>query len=136
MSQEKALRYNQGKPKWSLVDFKSLEPLVKVMEYGAHKYSTFSDGVKTYKGSEISEKDSVSLTLIDSGKENWKKGLDKKEVLESLTRHLFALMDGEEFDRESGCSHIGHIMANAMMYNYHNQIDQNIKDMFKNCKPL
>src|SRR4051812_1544114 len=37
------LRYNQGKPKWSLVDFKSILPLVSVLEYGAHKYSTFED---------------------------------------------------------------------------------------------
>jgi len=88
---EKSERYNEGKLKWSLVHFKSLIPLVKVLMFGAKKYSP----------------------------DNWKKRLDKKEILESLARHLFALMDGEENDRESGESHIGHIMSNAMFYAYH-----------------
>jgi len=34
-------------------------------------------------------------------------------------RHVVALMDGEEYDKESGQHHIGHIMANAMFYSYH-----------------
>ena len=88
----KSDRFNEGKPKWSLVHFKSMEPLVRVLEYGAKKYSS----------------------------DNWKVGLDKKEILESLSRHLFALMDGEELDKESGLSHIGHIQANALFWEYHN----------------
>lgn len=90
MEEEKALRYNTDKLHWSLVDFKSLEPLVRVLEYGTKKYS----------------------------KDNWKKGLDTTEVLESLSRHLFSLMAGEEIDSESQLPHIGHIMANAMFYEY------------------
>ena len=31
-------RYNNNKPKWPLIDFKSLEPLVRVLEYGCIKY--------------------------------------------------------------------------------------------------
>lgn len=85
-----ALRFNQGKPKWSLVDFKSMEPMIRVLEFGAQKYAP----------------------------ENWKKGLDTTEILESMMRHLAALMDGEETDPESGVSHMGHIQCNAMFYNY------------------
>ena len=91
--EEKSLRYNQGKPQWRYVDFKSLEPLVRVMMYGAQKYKPY----------------------------NWMKGLDLNEVLESLSRHLFALMAGEEVDPESGELHIGHIMCNAMFWQYHNE---------------
>lgn len=91
--EEKALRYNEGKPKWSLVPFKSLEPMVRVLEYGCEKYS----------------------------KDNWKRGLDDTEILESLSRHLFALMGGEIKDKGSQQHHIGHILANAMFYSY-NQI--------------
>lgn len=87
---EKALRYNTGKRKWSLVDWQSLAPMVEVLEFGAKKYSP----------------------------DNWKKGLDKKEILESMMRHLAALMDGEGTDPESGISHMGHIQCNAMFYNY------------------
>ena len=97
MEQEKSLRYNIGKPQWSLVDFKSLEPLVRVMEYGKQKYATEQG----------------------SGKDNWKKGLDLTQILESMSRHQFALMSGEIIDPESQQEHIGHIMANAMFYKYH-----------------
>lgn len=89
--EEKGDRYNEGKPKWSLVHFGSLVPMIRVLEFGAEKYSP----------------------------DNWKKGLDLKEILESMQRHLAALMDGEEFDSESGISHMGHIQCNAMFYNYH-----------------
>ena len=45
-----------------------------------------------------------------------KKGLDKKEILESMMRHMTDLMDGNEYDEESKLHHIGHIMCNAMFY--------------------
>lgn len=89
---KKALRYNQGKPKWSLVHFKSLEPMVKVLMYGANKYA----------------------------KDNWKNGLDRQEILDSMQRHLAALIDGSEIDPESQEHHIGHIMCNCMFYSFFN----------------
>ena len=119
---EKALRYNQGKPKWSLVHFQSLEPLVRVLEYGAHKYSIFCNELgDEFKGSEIAPEQVKmwNLKIQSSGVENWKKGLDQKEILDSLTRHLFALISGEENDPESGLPHMGHIMCNALFYQYH-----------------
>ncbi|MGV8961954.1 MAG: dATP/dGTP diphosphohydrolase domain-containing protein [Candidatus Saccharimonadaceae bacterium] len=88
---EAALRYNEGKPKWSLVHFGSLVPMIRVLEFGAHKYAPF----------------------------NWQKPMDTREILESMQRHLAALIDGELYDEESGESHMGHIQANAMFYNYH-----------------
>lgn len=36
---EHGLRYNTGKPRWSLVDFDTLEGMVKVLEFGASKYT-------------------------------------------------------------------------------------------------
>jgi hypothetical protein len=85
-----ALRYNNGKLQWSLVDFDSLEGLVKVLEYGATKYS----------------------------KNNWKKGMPVTQVSESLMRHLYAFLKGEDVDPESGCRHISHVMCNAMFIEY------------------
>ena len=93
----KGSRHNKDKRKWSLVHYKSLEPLVEVLEFGAKKYAP----------------------------ENWKKGLDKKEILESMMRHLTALMDGEENDKESGLHHIGHLMCNAMFYEYFDAKERN-----------
>ena len=103
---KKALRYNEGKPKWSLVHYDSLIPMIRVLEFGAEKYE----------------------------KENWKKELDLKEILESMQRHLAKLMDGEEFDSESGISHMGHIQCNAMFYNFHKERVKNKKAKFKIIK--
>jgi hypothetical protein len=83
------LRFNKGKPKWSLVPMKSLLPLVRMLEYGAAKYSH----------------------------SNWKKGFKKKEVWESLFRHVIALQY-EEYDEESKVHHIGGVFANALFYSF------------------
>lgn len=91
----KGIRLNEGKPKWSLVDFESLEPLVRVLEFGLQKY----------------------------GHDNWKKGLDKKEILESAMRHLIALISDEPLDKETKLAHEGHVMSNMMFYSYFNKKD-------------
>lgn len=88
--EQKALRYNQGKRKWALVDFKSLEPMVEVLEYGEEKYASW----------------------------NWMKGQEVTGICESLLRHAFAFIDGEDNDPESGLSHIGHMMSNLMFISY------------------
>lgn len=93
---KKSLRFNQGKTKWSLVDFESLTPLVEVLEFGAKKYS----------------------------RDNWKIGLDRDEILDSMFRHMVKLLSGEEFDEESKLHHIGHIMANAKFYSYHHYLNK------------
>jgi len=83
---QQALRYNQGKLKWSLVDWKSLEPMVRVLEMGAKKYAPY----------------------------NWTKGMPVTEVSESLLRHMYAFLEGENYDKESNIEHLGHVMCNAM----------------------
>jgi hypothetical protein len=98
---ELALRYNQDKLNWSLVDFESLEPMVKVLEFGAKKYSP----------------------------NNWKKGLPYSSTLNSLLRHVFCLMKGEELDKESGLPHIGHIQCNAMFLAHAMKNHVNLDDL-------
>lgn len=85
-----ALRFNEDKLKWSLVDFKSFEPMVQVLMMGARKYAP----------------------------NNWKKGLPVTEICESLMRHLYAFLDGEDNDPESSISHIGHMACNVMFLSY------------------
>ncbi len=86
-----ALRYNTGKPKWSLVHMHSLVPMIRVLEHGAEKYEPF----------------------------NWQKPTERDTIINSMQRHLAELIDGKELDDKSGLTHIGHIMANAMFYSYH-----------------
>lgn len=88
---DKALRHNKGKLRWSLVDFKALEPLVQVLEFGAQKYA----------------------------EDNWKLKMEIRTAIDSMLRHVIKLSDGELIDQESGLSHIGHIQANALFIQYH-----------------
>lgn len=54
-----------------------------------------------------------------SWRNNWKKGFPKRKLLESMMRHMIALMDWEEIDAESWVPHIGLVQCNAMFYAYH-----------------
>lgn len=101
--QPNGLRYNMGKAKWDLIDFPSLEPMVKVMEYGAQKYAPH----------------------------NWKKGMLHTEITACLMRHLFAYLNGEDVDPESGESHIGHVQANAMFLQYNIKNHPSLDDRYK-----
>lgn len=99
MENPAAERKNTGKPRYSLVDYKSLEPMVRVLEFGATKYSA----------------------------NNWRKGgseMTKLKILDCMQRHVGELIDAinegkEELDWESKQHIIGHIMCNAMFYSYH-----------------
>lgn len=93
----KALRFNEGKLKWSLVHWKSIEPLVRVLMFGAKKYAP----------------------------NNWQKPMDRQEILESAMRHLTAMMSGETRDPESGLSHAGHVMCNMMFWVFHTDKAEN-----------
>jgi len=57
--------------------------------------------------------------ILHEGVNNWKKKMNTSEILESSMRHLTALFDGEENDKESKLSHAGHVMCNMMFYIYH-----------------
>ena len=83
-------RYNEGKLRWSLISTRALEPMVRVLMFGAEKYDDH----------------------------NWKKGLKYSEICESLQRHLNAFCEGENDDKESKLSHVGHILCNAMFLSY------------------
>ncbi len=87
---EQGLRFNEGKTKWSLVPFKALVPMVKVLEFGAKKYAP----------------------------NNWKKGLKYTDIYDSMQRHLNSFMSGEDNDPESKISHVGHILCNALFLSY------------------
>lgn len=83
-------RFNQGKLQWHLVDFRALVPMVQVLMFGKNKYA----------------------------EDQWKNGLSKKEILDSLHRHTFAMLSGELVDPESGELHIGHALCNLLFYSY------------------
>lgn len=104
-----ALRYNEGKPEWSLVDFKSIEPLVHVLMFGAQKYA----------------------------RENWKNRMDLNKILDSAQRHLASMIDGETHDKESGELHAGHMLCNMMFWIYHyNKIQEELEAEHNDSLPF
>jgi len=56
--------------------------------------------------------------IVISGAWNWCKGMPVSAVSESLLRHMFAFLNGEDKDPESGIDHLGHVMSNAMFLSY------------------
>jgi len=92
-----ALRFNDGKIDYTMLDFDALKEAAKVMMKGAKKYS----------------------------KDNWKKPCPDKSVhLQSAMRHLIDIINGNEFDVESGELNAAHLICNAMMYIHHLKKEQ------------
>ena len=85
MSEGTGLRYNQGKPRYDLVHTWAHEQMVNVLTAGAKKYAP----------------------------RNWEGGMEWSKVLASLKRHLAAIENGEDFDKETGELHAAHLACNA-----------------------
>lgn len=84
-----ALHHDSGKLRYSLLPSHATTEVVRVMEYGATKYAP----------------------------ENYLKGggLDVTRLWDSCMRHMWAVRCGELVDPESGCPHMSHVAADAMM---------------------
>jgi len=84
---EKAKRYNSGKPELSYnlycSDVNELE--ASIWAKGAEKY--------------------------EAG--NWQKGQSLVKGIDSLQRHVTALLNGEDLDKETGLPHVGHMITCA-----------------------
>ena len=52
---------------------------------------------------------------------NWQRGMKWSTVIGCLLRHTFAIMRGEDVDKESGQLHAAHIKANASMLIYYHK---------------
>lgn len=95
-SELSASRYNEGKLRWSLLYTPAIEELIRVLENGAKKYGDY----------------------------NWQKGFkDPNCCYDSMMRHIQAYPSGEIVDKESGCHHLAHVMANCMFSIYFDQKD-------------
>ena len=84
-----AIRFNQGKLRYDLVDPHAHKDFVQVLTDGANKYFP----------------------------RNWENGLSWTSVLASLKRHISAFEMGEDYDPESGRLHIAHAACNVHFLN-------------------
>ncbi len=80
-------RFNDSKPKFSLLPLCTLEDEIRVWEYGERKYAAY----------------------------NWTKGMKWSIPFECALRHLEAWQAGIELDEESGLPHLAHAMCNLRM---------------------
>jgi hypothetical protein len=76
---EKGMKFDHEKPDWSLLDLDRVEEVVRVLTYGAKKYSP----------------------------DNWKH-VEPHRYLSAAMRHIAAFQRGEAEDSETGISHLAH----------------------------
>lgn len=82
------VKYDNGKPQWSLLPFKALTQVVEVLTYGAKKYAP----------------------------DNWKKVPDaRRRYIDAGFRHFTAYAGGETNDTETGKHHLAHAVC-CMLY--------------------
>ncbi len=80
-------KYDDGKPRWSLIPERGLEEVVKVLTYGARKY----------------------------GDDNWREVEDgPRRYYDAAMRHLMAYRQGHWTDDESGLPHLAHAVASLL----------------------
>lgn len=78
------VKYDNGKPQWSLLPFKALKEVVEVLTYGAKKYAP----------------------------DNWKKVPDaRRRYIDAGFRHFTAYASGETHDPETGKHHLAHAIC-------------------------
>ena len=78
------VKYDNGKPQWSLLPFRALTQVVEVLTYGAKKYAP----------------------------DNWKKVPDaRRRYIDAGFRHLTAYTSGETNDPETGKHHLAHAIC-------------------------
>lgn len=80
-------KYDDGKVDYTLLEWSAIEELAKVRMFGVEKYK---------------ERDS------------WKKVEPFSRYEAAALRHLIAYLEGEKNDKESGLSHLAHVMCNCM----------------------
>lgn len=80
------LKYDEGKLPMHLLDRTALEAMASVLGHGRDKY----------------------------GAENWREGIQYTRLIGAALRHLHALNDCEDFDKESGLPHAAHAMTSLM----------------------
>jgi len=89
-------KFDSNKNRLELIEPKFIQGIGQVLTIGANKYS------------------------ID----NWKRADDINRYKGALLRHIYAYLDGEQIDPESGLSHLYHAGCNLMFLDYFNRTNK------------
>lgn len=91
---------DSGKLRWSLVPWRAMEPVVRVLMAGSRKYSD----------------------------DNWLRVPDAtRRYLDAALRHLLSYLEGESWDPETGESHLAHC-ACCLLFLLHFESNPQTKD--------
>lgn len=77
--------------RYSLLPKPALDAISEVLAYGAQKYATETT----------------------SGDHNWRKGYEWSKSHDAMGRHLWAHINGEDLDPDSGLPHLAHLGAHV-----------------------
>lgn len=81
------LKFDQGKERWDLLPWEQVGEIVKILTFGAEKYS----------------------------ENGWQKVKPfKSRYFAAMVRHIVLWVGGEKVDRESGFHHLAHAATNAL----------------------
>lgn len=94
------VKYDTEKNRLDLLDIEWMEEVGKVLTYGAIKYSP----------------------------DNWRIGISYRRLIGAALRHLFAFARGEDFDPETGLSHLSHASCCIMFLFSHQKYQRDLDD--------
>ena len=80
-------KYDSGKPQLSIIPPAAMEAIAKVFMFGAKKYT----------------------------RDNFRGGFARTRLLDATLRHIYADLDGEDLDPESGLPHLWHAACSLCM---------------------
>ena len=98
----KGIKFDNGKLRWSLLPLEPIQETIKVLMYGADKYTHEVDG-KTI-----------------TGDDNWKMIDDiPNKYYNALMRHITAWKLGEKKDPETNLPHLAHAICCLLFMLWH-----------------
>lgn len=88
----KGVKNDRKKTRWDILPWREVENVVKVMEFGLQKY----------------------------GENNWQEVIGgETRYFNAAIRHLIAIRNGEDFDKETGAHHYAHAVCSILFAFWH-----------------
>lgn len=103
MAAEGGTKKDTGKPRISLIPVEALEGITQALMFGANKYGDY----------------------------NYRSGLKQVRIFDSILRHGFSWLKGEDHDKESGLKHLHHMGAGICMLIWMNDHRPDLDDRYK-----
>jgi hypothetical protein len=104
MNTYKAQTFDDGKPPLAVLPVAGIRAVANVQAYGNSKYKSYDD---------------------------WRKGMEARRITSCAIRHIFAYLDGEDIDPESGQRHIAHAATRLLFLLQNEEDGVLIDDRFK-----